>query len=1148
MNKLSCVCLFIAVVSVSARVNGQADGSSRQEEGLRENTPSTWVIKGARVVDRPGSVIEDAVLVIRDGKFVSVRGSEDFPPDHRVVDLTGKTIYPGLIDGWREVEVVISESPDHARYWNSNIRPERDVTSLFAFDEKTAASLRKAGITSAVIAPGAGIFKGSAALVLSRAENPAQNTVVPRVAQAMELTVARRFGGGGPGGVPAYPSSPMGAVALARQAMYDARWYVEAWKVARGASTVSLPELNESLEAMRDAIAGKQKVVIKTSNELMALRADRFAKEFELDLVILGSGNEYRRLADIVATKRAVIVPLQFPAAPNVGTPEDELEVSLEQLMHWDLAPENPARLAKEKVPFAFTAGGLKDPADYLAKVRQAVVRGLDTETALAAMTTVPARLFNAESRLGTIESGKMANLIVTDGDLFAEETKILESWVAGNRYEFDKEPAAKPAGVWSLIANEPANDKNAEERVRRFELTITGEKAEMSGRIRDLDAAIEPADEPDAESKPAEGKDQQNAANNAAAGENSENKLAEPAQEAGKAESVEKKPDGTGIKDLALNGMRLTGSFPAADVKAGEEKTDNKEPETADKPDVIRFSILFAPGSKSATGTIQWPSGVRVPLTVEFKGEVAARENEDGSGGPDDAPKEGGEKDDGKNGDSRGKGKGKGGESSYARGPALYEPNFPLGRYGVHKAPEEQTVLFRGMTIWTCAESGVLLDASVLVENGRIKAIFRNGESLPDVKNVVSGEGLHLTPGIIDCHSHMATDSGVNEGAQAVTAEVRIGDFIDCDDITIFRQLAGGVTASNILHGSANTIGGQNQVVKLRWGLNDEQMKFAEAPAGIKFALGENVKDRSGSAYPSSRMGVEQLLHDSFRAARQYRQRHAEWNESREGLPPRHDLELEALAEIVEGKRWIHCHSYRQDEILALLRTLEEYGITIGTLQHILEGYKVADKMAEHGAMASAFADWWAYKFEVYDAIPYAGAMMHKAGVVVSFNSDDGELATHLNHEAAKAVKYGGVPPEEALKFVTLNPAKQLRVEKLTGSIETGKHADIVVWNGPPLSVYSRVLQTWIDGRMYFSSRPKEEDPDTRKMYAGLVQKVLKSGEKMGGDEEPTDPQDSWLRHDEYCGAHLYQTDAANRMKQLLEAWENEESNEDQR
>ena len=233
--------------------------------------------------------------------------------------------------------------------------------------------------------------------------------------------------------------------------------------------------------------------------------------------------------------------------------------------------------------------------------------------------------------------------------------------------------------------------------------------------------------------------------------------------------------------------------------------------------------------------------------------------------------------------------------------------------------------------------------------------------------------------------------------------------------------------------------------------------MKIAEAPAGVKFALGENVK-RSNfvrpdvpQRYPISRMGVVELIRDSLQAAQQYDARWAAWNTSRNGAPPRRDLELEALAEILRGERWIHCHSYRQDEILALLKLLDEYDVTIGSLQHILEGYKVADAMARHGATGSAFADWWAYKFEVYDAIPYNGALMHRAGVIVSYNSDDRELARHLNHEAAKAVKYGGVSPEQALQFVTLNPAKQLRIDQHVGSLEPGKHADLVVWSGVP-------------------------------------------------------------------------------------------------
>lgn len=335
-------------------------------------------------------------------------------------------------------------------------------------------------------------------------------------------------------------------------------------------------------------------------------------------------------------------------------------------------------------------------------------------------------------------------------------------------------------------------------------------------------------------------------------------------------------------------------------------------------------------------------------------------------------------------------------------------------------------------------------------------------------------------------------------------------------------------MTTANILHGSANPIGGQNQVIKLRWGALPEALKFTEAPQGIKFALGENVKqsnwgDEYTSRYPQTRMGVEQIMRDAFHAAKEYRAEWQRWRQTRQGLPPRVDLELEAIAEIVEGSRWIHCHSYRQDEILALLRTLDEFNTRIGTLQHILEGYKVADAMAKHGAMGSAFSDWWAYKFEVYDAIPYAGALMHNAGVTVSFNSDDRELARHLNHEAAKAVKYGGVSPEEALKFVTLNPAKQLRIEKYVGSLEVGKHADLVVWSGSPLSIFSRCEQTWIDGRNYFQlEEDRQLRDDASRMRNVLVQKILASGEKMKTDDEAAkEESDMWPRDDLFCHGH---------------------------
>ena len=363
----------------------------------------------------------------------------------------------------------------------------------------------------------------------------------------------------------------------------------------------------------------------------------------------------------------------------------------------------------------------------------------------------------------------------------------------------------------------------------------------------------------------------------------------------------------------------------------------------------------------------------------------------------------------------------------------------------------------------------------------------------------MIDGTGKYVTPGLIDCHSHSAASS-INEGAQAVTAEVRIRDVLFADDVNIYRQLGGGLTTANILHGSANPIGGQNAVIKLRWGSGPDDLLFKNAPEGIKFALGENVKQANWSGngrYPQTRMGVEQVIRDAFRAAQDYRHRHKTYDRSskakRKTTPPRIDLELEALAEILEGKRLLHCHSYRQDEIWMLTRIAEDFGFKIATFQHVLEGYKVAERLAEHGAGASTFSDWWQYKYEVIDAIPHNGTLMAKNNVLVSFNSDDSELARRMNTEAMKAVKYGGLSEEEALNFVTINPAKQLKIDKWVGSLEEGKDADFVIWDGAPLSIYSKVLETWIEGTRYWSVDENDQLEERDKVEREkLIQKIL--------------------------------------------------------
>ncbi|MBI1746371.1 MAG: amidohydrolase family protein [Acidobacteria bacterium] len=415
--------------------------------------------------------------------------------------------------------------------------------------------------------------------------------------------------------------------------------------------------------------------------------------------------------------------------------------------------------------------------------------------------------------------------------------------------------------------------------------------------------------------------------------------------------------------------------------------------------------------------------------------------------------------------------------------------------------------VLVKNASIWTQAPQG-MLKGDLLVRAGKIVAVGAH-LTAPEGAAIIDATGKHITPGLIDCHSHSMTRGGLNEGSNNVTAEVRVADILDPEDISIYRELAGGLTVANILHGSANSIGGQNAVVKLKWQSTADALRLTGAPPGIKFALGENPKRSAFTLpgadrrYPATRMGVEESIRERFLAARDYAREWDEYNGLSEAgkarrEPPRRDLQLEAIAEILNGNRWVHSHSYRQDEILALIRLAEDFNFRIATFQHVLEGYKVADEMAAHGAGASTFSDWWAFKLEAYDAIPYNGTIMAQRGVSVSFNSDSGELARRLNLEAAKAVKYGDLDETEALNFVTLNPAKQLGIAHRVGSIEPGKDADYVIWSGHPFSVYSVAEQTWVDGIKEFD---RQEDlaqrPALEKVRDELIEKVKQEDKK---------------------------------------------------
>jgi len=996
-------------------------------DGLRDNTPKVHALVNARIVVAPGQVIEKGAVVVRNGVIEAVGVAAAAPADARVWDLSGLTIYPGLIESYSNLglpkeerrprafgQAVAEPSPAPAAEpprgpdnWNKLVNPQNNAAELFVPNNEEAKKLRELGFTVALTAPTKGIFRGSSALVTLGDDSPNKGLLKNRVGQHFSFETSGSFDS------PTYPNSLLGAITVVRQSIMDARWYEQAQNAFRKNSAQAKPEEDEALAALITATNGGEPLIYESSDEQNFLRAVNIAKELNLKLWVRGSGHEYRRLDLIRAANVPVILPLNFPEAPSVETPEDALNVELADLEHWDAAPENPKRLQEAGVMFTLTTATLKNVADFSARMRTAIERGLSKDAALAALTTTPAKLFGMENQLGSVAAGKIANLVITDGDLFEEKTQILDTWVAGVRYENKKRPEVDLRGKWDITLDLGAGKSET------FALDLKGEPQSLNGEI-----------------------------------------------------SREKKK--AKLTKATLDNKRLALLFAGDSIGyAG----------------VTRISGAVEKESGMGTGILgngaefKWTTKRTAPFTPEAK---------------------------------------KDSEKKPAATPALGKLVYPAGGFGRTAPPEQpKNLLVRGATIWTSGPQGKLENAELLVSAGKIVRLGQNLTAPADAV-IIDAAGKHVTPGLIDAHSHSAAAS-INEGAQAVTSEVRIGDVIDSDDISIYRQLAGGLTAAHVMHGSANPIGGQNQTMKWRWGASADELRFVETPATIKFALGENVKqsnwDRPTNRYPQTRMGVDQLIRDRFKAARDYKKAWADYEAKKSAtpvaqrdaiIPPRRDLELDALVEILDGKRFIHCHSYVQSEILMMTRIARDFGFKLGTFQHVLEGYKVADDIAQFAGGGSCFSDWWAYKFEVYDAIPYNGALMHNAGVLVSFNSDSDELARRMNLEAAKAVKYGNVPEQEALKFVTLNPAKQLKIDQYVGSLEPGKHADFTIWSGDPLSTYTICEQTWVDGRKYFDRaedlKMRDEVNKTREM---LIQKVLASKKddkkEMGGMRRPT-------------------------------------------
>ncbi len=1112
--------LAFGILVFSSFSIGQQTAGTKPVSGILDHKSDTIAIQNASVVREPGKVHEKCNLVIRDGKIVEIGVNVTPPPEAQIVDMSGKTIYAGFIDAGIEIEVPALDAAKGTPHWNSEIAPERSIAAVTTTNDAIMSKLRKAGITAALVAPRDGIIKGTSAVLLTSNQPAIDALLKCDVAMHVRLTVSRR-------GRDSYPSSPMGAVALARQTFLDAQWHTHAWQTYRAQIGVKKPEANSALEALSQHVRSGKLVMFDALNEQYALRADSFGKEFGLNVVLKGSGQEYQLLDKIAKLNRTIVVPVNFPKPPNVSTADVALDTELEELTHWELAPENPGRLARAGVKMVLTSSGLSDPSELIPQIRKAVARGLDKTVAMQSITTTPASLLGIENECGTIKTGSWANLVVTNGDLWDEKTKIEEVWVRGERPASAYKVETAIDGTWQITMGSSTGSIEGLPPQLFLKIADSTKKISASLSLNDTPKIDAPEPkvaekEPPADSnavkvsEPAKDPNKNDivATNETDIKPDAVTEKTESNAETKKSDDKKKmEPKGTAkLKTPRWEDRTLTASFPIPSLVDGQKGAG-----------FLSLALLppsTAESKEMLVGNIQWADGQQQLVSA-----VRKAEEKDTSKDPSKENETKSEKEKDKNKKDEKK------DPKPILSNVLYPPGIQ-GRNGLPEQPE--FVVFQNTTIWTSGPDGILNDADLIVRSGLVHKMGKD-LAVPEGAIAIDASKWQLSPGLIDCHSHMASDSGINESSQAVTAEVRIGDFIDAGDITIYRQLAGGLTAANVLHGSANPIGGQNQVIKLRWGGTYDDLKFADAPAGIKFALGENVKQSNWEGpktrYPQTRMGVEQLFRDRFNSAKEYDAAWKSWNKEPVGLPPRRDLELDAIAEILRGERWIHCHSYRQDEILGLLRVLDEYHVKIGSLQHILEGYKVADAIAKHGGTASTFSDWWAFKFEVYDAIPYNGALLYNQGVNVSFNSDDAELGRHMNHEAAKAIKYGGIDPMEALKFVTLNPAKQLRIDSQVGSLEIGKHADIAVWNGSPLSTLARCEQTWIDGRKYFD---RQWDAEVRKrdlaLHQSLVQKILDSGETAGEKSSLSDdPSRLWPNHDEFCHHHHDESDQAD-------------------
>jgi imidazolonepropionase-like amidohydrolase len=966
--------------------------------GVRDVRTGVYAFTNATIIQNEKATIEKGTLVIKQGKILAVGTTVEIPKEAIIVDCSGKFIYPSFVDPLTDygantpkrgaggfnfgAPAQFLSNKAGAYNWNQAIKPEVNAVESFSIDEATAAGFRNNGYGVVFTHVKDGIARGTGAVVTLAGTNENKTILKTKAAQVFSFDKGTS--------TQSYPSSLMGSIALLRQTYLDAKWY---------ASKPATEGVNLSLDAF-NANASLPQIFV-ADDKWSTLRADRIAKEFGTQYIIRGGDNGYQRIDELAKTKASYILGIDFPAVLDVEDANDARFVALSEMKHWELAPTNPAAFEKAGINFSISAAEMRDGKQFLPNLRKAVQYGLSEAKALEALTKTPAQQIGVYDQVGSLESGKLANFLITTEPIFNSNAKIIENWIQGNKYDVN-------GAEWNSFAG-------------KYKLTINnaGTKTDYTVDLKkDLSATIIGTD--------------------------------------------------TLSAKVAVSASLVKISFPEKKGRGAES---------------IRLSGVMADGGWNGFGTdakgakVTWSASLvsaAAPVVAEKKANEPVK--------------------------------------------LISKVTYPFVGLGNEAVPQQETILIKNATVWTNEKEGNLQNTDVLLKAGKIAKI---GKGLTETgARVIDGTGKYLSPGIIDEHSHIAALS-INEGAESVTSEVRVGDNMNPEDINIYRQLSGGVTSSHILHGSANTIGGQTQLIKLRWGTTDEGLKFAGADPFIKFALGENVKrttSTNNNRFPDTRMGVEEVLTDAFDRAVDY-QKAMKANP----LTTRRDLELDALTEIMNKKRFITCHSYVQTEITYAMRAIEKfkaqgYDFNINTFTHILDGYKVADKMKVHGSSAATFSDWFAYKTEVTDAIAYNAAIMHNVGVNTVINSDDAEMARRLNQEAGKIVKYGGVSEAEAFKMVTINPAKALHVDNKVGSIKVGKDADVVLWSENPLSIYAKSLYTIVDGTVYFD---REKDAERSKQITAertkLIQKML-GDKKAGMPTRPAMPSTQILLE---CGDH---------------------------